>query len=160
MTWNATAFLSMTGPARGPTVLEEQPTNLSSLLLIYVALGAVVILWVRSNGRKRQQQASQMQSGLVLGAQVRTIGGLLGELVEITDEYLVIETTPGVKLRLTKQAIAGITAPAEPGEALEAEAEAAAEGDADVDAAAAEPTAPAAADEPSDAAPAAEPAVR
>lgn len=52
-----------------------------------------------------------MREGLVVGAEARTIGGLVGEVVELTDEHVVLETTPGVKLKFVRTAIAGITLP-------------------------------------------------
>jgi hypothetical protein len=45
---------------------------------------------------------------------VRTIGGLIGTVIDLTDEFVVVETTPGVKLKFTKQAIAGVIQPETP----------------------------------------------
>jgi preprotein translocase subunit YajC len=88
-----------------------------SLLLIYiVVIGGVFIFMTSRGNRKRQTQASQLQSALAVGAEVRTIGGMVGEVVEVTDEHVVIETTPGVQLKFVKSAIAGVIPPAEPEE--------------------------------------------
>jgi hypothetical protein len=38
----------------------------------------------------------------------------VGTVVDLTDEYVVVETTPGVKLKFTKQAIAGVVPPETP----------------------------------------------
>jgi preprotein translocase subunit YajC len=90
----------------------------SSLLLIYiVVIGGVFIFMTSRGNKKRQAQASQLQTALVLGAEVRTIGGLVGEVVEVTDEHVVVETTPGVRLKFVKSAVAGVIPPAEPEEA-------------------------------------------
>jgi preprotein translocase subunit YajC len=84
------------------------------LLLIYiVVIGGVFIFMTSRGNRRRQTQASQLQSALVVGAEVRTIGGMVGEVIEVTDEHVVVETTPGVKLRFVKSAIAGVVSPAE-----------------------------------------------
>jgi preprotein translocase subunit YajC len=88
-----------------------------SLLLIYiVVIGGVFIFMTSRGNRKRQTQASQLQSALAVGAEVRTIGGMVGEVVEVTDEHVVIETTPGVQLKFVKSAIAGVIPPVEPEE--------------------------------------------
>ena len=88
-----------------------------SLLLIYiVVIGGVFIFMTSRGNRKRQSQSSQLQSALVVGAEVRTIGGLVGEVIEVTDEHVVIETTPGVRLKFVKSAVAGVVPPAEPEE--------------------------------------------
>lgn len=88
---------------------------MSSLILIYVVVIGAAFMFMTSRGRKKQAaQAQAMQHALVPGAEVRTIGGLVGTVAELTDEYVVIETTPGVKLKFTKQAIAGVVQPADP----------------------------------------------
>lgn len=133
-------------------VPTEQPITLSSLLLIYiVVIGGVFIFMTSRGNRKRQSQAQQLQSALVVGAEVRTIGGMVGEVTEVTDEHVVIETTPGTRLKFVKSAIAGVIPPAEP------EIERAEESEHDGEAEQGEaPEAEAAAEhaEPSDAAPA------
>lgn len=86
-----------------------------SLLLIYiVVIGGVFIFMTSRGNRKRQTQAQQLQSALTVGAEVRTIGGMVGEVLEVTDEHVVIETTPGVRLKFVKSAVAGVVPPAEP----------------------------------------------
>ena len=86
-----------------------------SLILIYVVVFGALMIFMTTRGRKKQAtQAQMMQSALVIGADVRTIGGLVGTVVDLTDEYVVVETTPGVKLKFTKQAIAGVIAPEAP----------------------------------------------
>lgn len=83
-----------------------------SLILIYVVVIGAAFMFMTSRGRKKQQaQAQAMQQALVPGAEVRTIGGLVGTVIEMTDEYVVIETTPGVRLKFTKQAVAGVVQP-------------------------------------------------
>ncbi|HET9170807.1 MAG TPA: preprotein translocase subunit YajC [Actinospica sp.] len=83
-----------------------------TLILIYVVVFGALMVFMTTRGRKRQAaQANAMQSALVIGAEVRTIGGLVGTVTDLTDEYVVIETTPGVKLKFTKQAVAGVVAP-------------------------------------------------
>lgn len=85
-----------------------------TLILIYVVVFGGLMVFMTTRGRKRQAaQSNAMQSALAIGAEVRTIGGLLGTVTDLTDEYVVVETTPGVKLKFTKQAIAGVVAPAE-----------------------------------------------
>lgn len=96
-----------------------------NLLLIYIVVigGAFIFMTSRSN-KKRQAQAAQLQSALTVGAEVRTIGGMVGEVVEVTDEHVILETTPGVRLKFIKSAVAGVIPPAEPEENQEeAEAE-------------------------------------
>jgi len=98
-----------------------------SLILIYVVVFGALMMFMTTRGRKkRASQAEMLQSALMVGADVRTIGGLVGTVVDLTDEYVVVETTPGVKLKFTKQAIAGVVPPETPeieGYGIEADAE-------------------------------------
>jgi preprotein translocase subunit YajC len=98
-----------------------QPIIVSLLLIYIVVIGGVFIFMTSRSNRKRQSQASQLQSALTVGAEVRTIGGLVGEVIEATDEHVVIETTPGVRLKFVKSAVAGVVPPAEPEEPEESE---------------------------------------
>lgn len=82
------------------------------LLLVYVVIIGAVMIFMTSRGRKKQQtQQLMMREALVVGVEARTIGGLVGEVVEVTDEHVILETTPGVKLRFVKTAIAGVVPP-------------------------------------------------
>ena len=99
---------------RQSAIPEEQPTTVS-LILIYVVVFGALMMFMSTRGRKkRASQAEMLQSALTIGAEVRTIGGLVGTVVDLTDEYIVVETTPGVKLKFTKQAIAGVVPPGTP----------------------------------------------
>jgi preprotein translocase subunit YajC len=92
-------------------------------LVYIVVIGGVFIFMTSRGNRKRQSTAQQLQSALVVGAEVRTIGGMVGEVIEVTDEHVVIETTPGTRLKFVKTAVAGVVPPAEPeiGQAEETE---------------------------------------
>jgi preprotein translocase subunit YajC len=85
-----------------------------SLLLVYVVIiGGVMIFMMNRSKKKQSAQQSLTQNALVVGAEVRTIGGLIGEVVEVTDAHVIIETTPDVRLKFIKSAIAGVVAPSE-----------------------------------------------
>ena len=51
-----------------------------------LALIAVLIIFMVRNGKKRQQAAQQMQSGLVPGAEVMLQSGIYGTIEEINEE--------------------------------------------------------------------------
>lgn len=133
------AQLTAAASNRG-AVPKEQPTIVSLLLIYIVVIGAVFIFMTSRGNRKRQTTAQQLQSALVVGAEVRTIGGMIGEVVEVDDEHVVLETTPGVRLKFVKSAVAGVIPPAEPESEDDesAETEPADEADQDEDEAAAQ----------------------
>jgi preprotein translocase YajC subunit len=81
--------------------------------LVYVVIIGAVMIFMTSRGRKKQQtQQLMLRDALAVGVQARTIGGLVGDVVEVTDEHVILETTPGVKLKFVKTAIAGVIPPA------------------------------------------------
>jgi preprotein translocase subunit YajC len=79
-------------------------------LIIFIPLIILVMyfLMIRPAQAQKRRQA-EMTAGIGLGAEVRTIGGLLGTIVEADDQSVTIETTPGTKLKVVRAAIAGIT---------------------------------------------------
>lgn len=83
--------------------------GLEFLLLPLLLVG---LLWVMGAPQRkmRKEQAALLQS-LAPGADVMTHGGLYGTVVEIDDDVVVLETTPGVTMRWAKRAIATIVTP-------------------------------------------------
>jgi preprotein translocase subunit YajC len=83
-----------------------------STLLIYVVVVGAVMMFMMSRGRRKQQtQQAMLRNAVEVGVEARTIGGLIGEVVEVTDDHVVLETTPGVRLKFVKTAIAGVVPP-------------------------------------------------
>ncbi|MCX4745146.1 preprotein translocase subunit YajC [Kitasatospora sp. NBC_01287] len=76
-------------------------------LLIFVIPVALVFLMFRSQ-KKRQQQASQMQSTMEPGAAVRTIGGMYALVKAVNDSTVELEMAPGVVAHFSKSAVAAV----------------------------------------------------
>lgn len=76
-------------------------------IFIYLALfGAIIyFLMIRPNNRRKRQQR-EMLSGLEVGDQVRTIGGLFGMVVSIADDHVVLALEEG-RVRVSRAAISG-----------------------------------------------------
>jgi len=58
--------------------------------------------------QKRRREAQQMQSALGAGDQVVTIGGLHATVVDVADDVVTVEISPGVNARFARPAIAKI----------------------------------------------------
>jgi preprotein translocase subunit YajC len=86
-------------------------------LLIVVAFGFLYFVIVRPQ-KKRQLQARQMLSELIVGAEVVTAGGIYGRVTELHDDNVVVEIAPQVSVRVARRAIASILPPAEAEEEL------------------------------------------
>lgn len=78
-----------------------------TLLLI----GAAFLALIFFNGRKRKSAIADMKSKIKVGATVIMAGGVRGTLVEIREDSVVVETTPGIKIEFLKAAVNSVVAP-------------------------------------------------
>ena len=84
----------------------------SYFFLIWVLLiGAMFyFMMVKPQKRARAQQFDLLQH-LAPGSEVRTNAQIMGTVTEVGDDYVVIESTPGTKIKIGKAAIVGIVLP-------------------------------------------------
>ena len=88
---------------------------MSYVFLIWFAVIGVFFYFTVIKNQKRQRTAvSDLQQHLVVGSEVRTNAHILGTVTEIGDEWVVVETTPGVKIKIGKPAIVAIILPDDP----------------------------------------------
>ena len=67
---------------------------------------AVMIFLLISQNRKRRREADALVNSLEVGAEVLLHSGIKGRITKISeDSDMEIETTPGVKLTVVKQAV-------------------------------------------------------
>lgn len=80
------------------------------LLLLMFGLLAVMIFFTWRNGKKRKQEAEDMQSKLVPGVEVMTQHGIFGTLLSIDEDanIALIESTVGTVLKVHRQTIARV----------------------------------------------------
>jgi preprotein translocase subunit YajC len=76
--------------------------TLAPLLLIFVAM---YFLMIRPQ-RRRMMQQRQLLESLEVGDEVITVGGVLGVIREIDDEFLTLEVSPGTQIRVIRSAVA------------------------------------------------------
>ncbi len=83
-------------------------------IFLVVALGFLIVMMFLSS-RKRKKASEQLQSSLVEGSTVLLHSGIIGSVVEINEDKITIESTPGVKLLIVKGAVRSVeAAPAKP----------------------------------------------
>lgn len=89
----------------------------SPVFLIWIVLIGFMFyfLMIRPQKRARAQQTDMLQH-LQPGAQVRTTAQIMGTIVEVGDDWAIVETTPGTRIKFGKPAIVGIIADDEPAE--------------------------------------------
>jgi preprotein translocase subunit YajC len=82
-------------------------SSIMPLLMIVLLFGVMYFMMIRPQ-QKRRRDAQQMQSTLGPGAEVVTIGGLYGTIVDTDAETVTLEAAPGVHVRYARQAVARV----------------------------------------------------
>ncbi len=55
--------------------------------------------------QKKQKELAKFRSNLAKGDKVITIGGIYGVVIEVKEQYILVEVDSNVKLRIDKSAI-------------------------------------------------------
>lgn len=80
--------------------------SMGSLLIPLVLMIALMYFLMIRPENKRKKQAEEMRNSLKKGDQITTIGGIVGKIVQVTDENIIIETSDDrVRMELTKWAV-------------------------------------------------------
>ena len=79
--------------------------GMTSLIMIVAMIAVFYFLMIRPEN-KRKKEAEQMRSGMKVGDEIVTIGGICGKVVHIKDDKFVIETSADqVRIEFAKWAI-------------------------------------------------------
>lgn len=81
-----------------------------SFLIILVVLAAG-LFWMSNRTRKTQKKAQEFRNALTPGQEVMTASGMLGTIVEVEDDEITLESTPGVRSRWVRAAISRVVEP-------------------------------------------------
>jgi preprotein translocase subunit YajC len=86
----------------------------SSELLLLGVIFVIMILFMFRSSRRRKEQVQNTQRAVVDGARVRTTFGVYGTIVESDDRNVMVEVSPGVRMKMLRQAIATVVPDDEP----------------------------------------------
>lgn len=78
------------------------------VLLLTAAAFFVMVLF---SNRKRKAQAQALGEAVKVGVRVVMLGGVTGKVVSISDDSVVIESTPGTKITFLKAAVRNVVPP-------------------------------------------------
>ena len=91
------------------TIIVAQETtgggNALSFLLPLLVLGGLFYVLLILPQRRRQKKMEELRSSISVGDDVRTIGGILGKVVDEDDETFTIDIG-GQNMRVVKRAVA------------------------------------------------------
>ena len=78
--------------------------------LIMIALFGLLMYFMLYRPQKKQEKAvNEMRSSLKVGDEISTTGGILGKIIQIKDDFLIIETgADRTKLKITKWAVRAV----------------------------------------------------
>ena len=110
-----------------PLFYSADAAGMGSLLIPLVVMIALMYFLMIRPENKRKKEAENMRSSLKKGDQITTIGGIVGKIVQVTDENIVIETSDDrVRMELTKWAVStnNSNPPADPKKAKKAKKDA------------------------------------
>lgn len=83
-------------------------------LIIPFALVALMFFVMHRQQKKQDKAVNDMRSGLQVGDEITTIGGIIGKIVSIKEETVMIETgRDGTKIRILKSAVKCVDVKAE-----------------------------------------------
>ena len=80
----------------------------SSIIMIVILFVIFYFLLIRPE-RKRKKAAQEMRDHLTVGDTITTIGGIVGKVVSISNDFIVIETSEDrVRIQFTKWAVSTV----------------------------------------------------
>ena len=80
---------------------------LANILPIALMLAAVWFLLIRPQ-QQRQKKQAEMISRLEAGAEIITIGGIYGTIVEVDEDRLLIEVADGSRMQIARRAVGSV----------------------------------------------------
>lgn len=98
------AVLAMSAPPGGS---GQQGSMLSTLLPLVVIFAIFYFLMIRPQ-QKQQKRHKEMLSALKKGDRVVTRGGMMGTIFSIVDNVVTIEVADNVKIKFSREAVAGV----------------------------------------------------
>lgn len=86
---------------------QQQPSLIASLLPFILLFVIFYFLIIRPQ-TKRAKEHRKMVAALAKGDEVITTGGLLGRITDLSDDYVSVELTDGVNVKVQRQAVANL----------------------------------------------------
>jgi preprotein translocase subunit YajC len=91
-------------PAWAQSVGGAQGGGIESLILIVLMFGVLYFLMIRPQ-MKRAKEHKSLIEGLQKGDEVITVGGMLGRISRISDNYVTLEVSSGVEIQVQRPAV-------------------------------------------------------
>ncbi|MEY2700848.1 MAG: preprotein translocase subunit YajC [Pseudomonadota bacterium] len=90
-----------------PAAAAAQDPGFAGLILPMAVLGVFFFLFVLPQNRRQREHKKLLQS-LVKGVEVVTNGGVLGRVVDVDDNFVVLEVSDNVHVHVQRTAVASL----------------------------------------------------
>ncbi len=97
--------LLLMGPAAAPADGAAQQPSAWPTIIMFGAIILVMWLFMIRPQRKQQKEMQEFRNALKKGDKVVTVGGIYGEIVEVSEKTVLIRVDGDVKLRVDKQGL-------------------------------------------------------
>lgn len=94
-----------------PAYAQSAPTVGGTDLLSFLPLIAIFVVFYFLMLRPQQKRAKEtkaMLEALQKGDEVVTVGGIVGRIAKLTDQYATVEVASGVEVTVQRQAVAQV----------------------------------------------------
>ena len=99
------SFLLMGAPSAPAGQAAGQQPSAWPTILMFGAIIVVTWLFMIRPQRKQQKEMQEFRNALKKGDKVVTVGGIYGEIVEVSEKTVLIKVDGDVKLRVDKQGL-------------------------------------------------------
>jgi len=96
------SFLISEALAEGAGAPPQPP--ISDGVMLFLIMGAFFFLLIVPQWRRGREQKKLLES-LVKGAEVVTSGGILGRIVDVDDNFVLLEVNEDVQINVQKQSV-------------------------------------------------------
>jgi len=107
VTAEETTTKTIASDANAPVSRREAPGLFSSPLILFGLMFVVMYFLLFRGPRKKQQQHRQMVQSLQKNDKIRTIGGIIGTVVDIKDDEITlkVDESNNIKIKIASSAI-------------------------------------------------------
>ena len=86
---------------------QPQGDTTGFLIMMGLMFAAFYFLLIRPQ-QKKQKQHQELVSGLQVGDEILTAGGILGKITGVSDHYAVIAISDSTEIKIQKQSISAV----------------------------------------------------
>lgn len=93
--------------AQAAPAAAQQGSPLTGVVFMVALIGLFYFMLIRPQS-KRAKEHRKMVETLAKGDEIVTNGGLLGKIIALSEQYVTVELTEGVQVKLQRQSVATV----------------------------------------------------